>query len=196
MSENIRKGTRNLLFVENPRADRVVDIVIDIGDAIGKLDDAPFERGGLSCARVVHDPVFDFLGEVHPVEIAVRFQEFDHGEGLLIMAKTLRRNAVENLFADVSERRVSEIVTECDRLDEVFVETQGSADRPCDLCDFERMRQARAIVIFARRNVDLRLSLRKALECRILSRSLSNTVRISQGSSASSLPAESTAQKA
>ena len=66
---------------------------------------------------------------------------------------------VERLLADVSERRVAEVVAEPDRLDQVLVERERARDRARDLRDLERVRQPRAVVVAARRDEHLRLVL-------------------------------------
>jgi len=45
-------------------AQGVVDVVVDVGDAVDELDDPPLERGRPVRACVVPDSVADLLGEV------------------------------------------------------------------------------------------------------------------------------------
>src|SRR5690606_16576595 len=51
--------------------------------------------------------------------------------------------------------RVPQVMAHADRLDKIFVETQSASDRAGDLRYFQRVRQARAIVIALRRDEDL-----------------------------------------
>ena len=67
--------------------------------------------------------------------------------------------AVERLLADVSERRVPEIVPEPDRLGQILVEPQRPGDRPRDLRDLQRVGQPGAVVVSARGHEHLRLVL-------------------------------------
>lgn len=52
---------------------------------------------------------------------------------------------------------MTEVVTERDRLGEVLVETERPCDRARDLRDFERMGEARAVVVALGGDKDLRL---------------------------------------
>ena len=51
---------------EDPVADRVVDVVVDVGDAVDDADDLPLERLRLLRAGVREDAVADLVGEVEP----------------------------------------------------------------------------------------------------------------------------------
>src|SRR5205823_603855 len=54
---------------------------------------------------------------------------------------------VQRLLAGMAERRVAKIVRQRHRLAEILVEPQRTAERAGDLRYFQRMRQARAVVI-------------------------------------------------
>ena len=71
------------------------------------------------------------------------------------------------LLPGVAERRVSEVVTEPDRLDEVLVQAQRARHRPADLRHLERMRQPGARVVAGVRHVHLRLVLETAERARV-----------------------------
>ena len=47
----------------------------------------------------------------------------------------------------MTERRVAEVVPECDRFGQVLVQAQRARDRPCDLLDLERVRHANREVV-------------------------------------------------
>ena len=64
------RGRSRLL--EDPVADRVVDVVVDVGDAVDDPDDLPLERLGLAVAGVREDPVDHLAGEVEPLGDARR----------------------------------------------------------------------------------------------------------------------------
>src|SRR5690606_33414254 len=57
----------------------------------------------------------------------------------------------------VAERRVAEIVGEADRFDEILVQAQRARGRARDLCDLERVREPRAVMIALVVDEDLRL---------------------------------------
>ncbi len=96
---------------------RVVDVVVDVRDAIDEPHDLAFERRRLLLPRVREDPVADLVGEVEGLR---------DSERLLVVAKAsleaLLHRVVERVLARVAERRVTHVVTEPDRLDEVLVE--------------------------------------------------------------------------
>ena len=57
----------------------------------------------------------------------------------------------------MSERRMTQVVDQCKRLDQVFVQRQGPADRARNRGDFDRMGQPRAMVVAQLAGEDLRL---------------------------------------
>ncbi len=120
--------------IENPGADRVVDVVVDVRDAVDDADDLPLERLGLVGPRVLEDPVAHLPGEVQPAAVAL--EPLDHAERVLVVpeaaAAALAQQLVERLLAGVAERRMPEVVAEADRLDEVLVEAQRPRDAARD----------------------------------------------------------------
>ena len=63
------------------------------------------------------DPVTDLVGEVEPLREPMRVLVVPEAA-----AEPLPQRFVERLLARVPERRVTHVVTEADRLDEVFVQ--------------------------------------------------------------------------
>ena len=112
--------------------DRVVDVVVDVGDAVHQAHDLALERGRLrSPAGVADDPVAHRLGQVQP--LAVALERVDDPQRVLVVQERgpepLGQAAVERVLADVAERRVAEVVAEPDRLDQVLVERAARARR-------------------------------------------------------------------
>src|SRR3954463_7179942 len=62
--------------------------------------------------------------------------------GVVIEAAVRPHYFVERVLARVTERSVAKVVSERERLGEVLVEPQRARNRPRDLRDFERVRQA------------------------------------------------------
>src|SRR5262245_16709335 len=60
------------------------------------------------------------------------------------------------------ERRMTEVVRQGQRLGQILVQSQEPRERACDLRDFERMREPRAVVIPFVLHEDLRLVLEPA----------------------------------
>ena len=95
--------------------------------------------------------------------MAVAFERVDDPQRMLVMQESrtepLCKAPIERLLADVTERRVTEVVTEADRLDQVLVEPQGAGHGAGDLADLERMGQPRPVVVAARGHEHLGLVL-------------------------------------
>ena len=51
--ENLRIALRQIFLHKHPGTDRIIDIVIDVGDLIGKPYNLPFQRGWASARSVV-----------------------------------------------------------------------------------------------------------------------------------------------
>src|SRR5437868_15285682 len=76
---------------------------------------------------------------------------------------TLRAQGfIERLFTRVAERRVPHVVSQRDRLRQIFVQTQRPRNRARNLRDLERMRQPCAKVIAKRLNKNLGLVLQSS----------------------------------
>ena len=119
----------------------------------------PSSVSGSFGAGVVEDAVANLGRQVQPAPVA--FEHVDDAKRVLVVAEAaieaLAQELVERLLARVAERRVTEVVTEPDRLDEVLVQAQ----RPCDAAGnagrLERVREPRAVVVAGRVDEDLRL---------------------------------------
>ena len=116
------------------------------------------------------------IGQVEA--LAVALERVDHAQRLLVVlergAEALGQAAVERLLADVAERRMTEIVAEPDRLDQILVEPQCASHGARDLRDLERVGQPGAVVVAgsgATNTWVLYFRRRKALEWTIRSRS-------------------------
>src|SRR5690349_16295519 len=82
--------------------------------------------------------------QVKAVERTVMlFEIVDDGETLQVVleAAVVSHAFVERILPGMAERRVSEIVCQRNRLDEIFVHAQIARDRTRDLRDFETMRE-------------------------------------------------------
>ena len=93
---------------------------------------------------------------------AIVLEHVDDAQALLVVIEAAGHQLAQHALAGVAERRVAEVVAERDRLGQLFVQAQHLGDRARDLRDFERVRQARAVVIAGRRKEHLRLVLEAA----------------------------------
>jgi len=121
-----------LTLAQQTRAQRVIDVVVDVGDAVDQPHDAPLQRAGrIGAPGVAGDPVPDLLGQVQSGPVAL--QLIDDAQRMLVVAKpaaeALAQAAVEHLLADVPERRMPEVVTQPDRLGQVLVQSERTRDR-------------------------------------------------------------------
>src|SRR5438105_8454409 len=150
---------RQVVGREHAGTNRVVDVVVDVGNAIDDAEDLPFLGHGLVRAGVLEDAVAHLFCEIETAAVAL--ERLDDAQRMLVVAEAaaaaLAQELVERLLAGVSERRVPEVVPEPYRLDEVLVQAQGAGDAACDSRRLERVRQASAEVIAFRVDEDLRL---------------------------------------
>ena len=138
-------------------ADGVVDVVAQVGDAVGEPTHLTLERGRQRpVPAVVDDAVAHLPREVQRLEL------LDHPQALERVAPRPVLVAAQRLLAHVAERRVAHVVAQADRLGEVLVEAQRSGDRAGDAGDLERVGEPHAVVVALGREEDLRLVLQPA----------------------------------
>ena len=102
----------------------------------------------------------DFPRKVQADEPGVgRLQEIDNTQRLQIVveAALVGEAGIERGLAGMAERRMAQIVRQCDRLDEIFVQAELSSYRAADLRDLERMRKPSAVMIVRGGSEDLSL---------------------------------------
>lgn len=107
---------------------------------------------------MVADPVEDFPGQVKSGPIP--FQIFDYPKALFVVIKApaiVLENVVENIFAGVAERSMSQVVSQGDRFGQVLVEAKGAGNGPGNLGDFQSVGQPGPEMVFDRRNKNLGL---------------------------------------
>ena len=144
----------NIGDLQNTCAAGVVNIVIDIGNAVGKLNQKSLKRCGAAITRVGNDTVAHLPGQIQT--LSALFQMIDHANALHIMSKLGVEALSHGLLACMSEGRMPQIVTKRDGLGQILVKAQGTRQRACDLRDLQRMRQSRAVVIAHRGEEHLR----------------------------------------
>ena len=150
-----------LTLLEHPGAHRVVDVVVDVGDAIGEAHELGLEgRRHRRGPRVVHDAVAHLPREVEPGTVVL--EVLDDAQRLLVVAERPPEEGRERLLAEVAEGRVAQVVAERDGLGEVLVEAQGARARAGDLRDVERMGEPHTVVVALGRQEHLGLVLAAA----------------------------------
>src|SRR5215211_695234 len=91
-----------------------------------------------------------FPSEVQAGEFGVTlFQLCDDAQGLPVVVKAtvILHEAGESHFTRMPERRMTEIVRETDRLDQVLVGAEGTCQRAPDLSHLQRVREAGAEIV-------------------------------------------------
>ncbi len=112
---------RKLRFLENACPDRVVDIMVHVGDAIGDGDDAAFERLRALLPRMAHDAVAHLRREVQAATATL--DDLEDAQALLVVAeetgraRVIRRHApmtcdarAQSALPRVAERRMPQVV--------------------------------------------------------------------------------------
>jgi hypothetical protein len=108
----------DILFVKYSRADRIVNIVVDICDTVGKLYNLSFQRKRLSASRVVKNGISYLHGKIKV------FQLVRHTQGLLVVQKTVGAYLVKCTLTRMTEGCVTEIVAQSGGFCQVFVKPQ------------------------------------------------------------------------
>ena len=92
------------------------------------------------------------------------FQLAHQCQGKTVVRKTsfLRQTLLQRIFAGVSEGRMSDVVQQGQRLDQVLIQPQGSPDRAGDRRHFHRVGQSGATVVAQVAGEDLRLAAQTA----------------------------------
>src|SRR5581483_6290832 len=162
VAEHVDLRARQVAFLEDAVADRVVDVVIDVRNAIDDADDLALERLRLALAPVGEDAVAHLVRQVEALRNTERVLVVPEAT-----AEPLGKRGVERLLARVSERRMAHVVSKADRLDEILVEAQGARDDAGDARRLERVRHPRAVVIADGIDEDLCLPLQPAKRFRV-----------------------------
>src|SRR5690606_469058 len=118
VTEHLAPLCRQYRLGEQSRADRVPDLVVEVGDGAGQLHDlAPEGAGaapclcshGLARLRVLQDALARLRREVQSPSITSK--AVDDAQRLLVVAESLRQQGGQRLLARVPEGRVAEVVT-------------------------------------------------------------------------------------
>ena len=108
------------------------------------------QRPGALGRAMLQDSLARLEGQVQPAECRVPvLQTIHHAQRLEIVLEASERlhALIERILSRVTERRVTEIVGEADRLGQVFIESHGSRHRPGNLRHLERMGQPGSVMV-------------------------------------------------
>ncbi len=155
--------------LEQAGAEGVVDVVVDVREAVDEAHDPPLVRLRLDRPGVLEDPVARLPREVQAAPVAL--EPLDDAKRVLVVAEpgraALAEDLVERLLAGVPERRMAEVVTDRDRLGQILVEPQRARDAARDARSLERVREPRAEVVALGIDKHLRLEPQPAKRLRV-----------------------------
>jgi hypothetical protein len=148
-----------LLGPQDAGAQCVVDVVVDVRDAVDEADDLPLQGRRLVRPRVVEDPVARLHREIEAAPVPL--ERLHDAQRLLVVpemsAEARGERLVEGLLARVPEGGVAEVVAERDRFRQILVQPQRARHGPGDTRRLEGVREPRAVVVAARVDEDLGL---------------------------------------
>ena len=178
------RNGEELFHGEDSGGETVVAVVRQVGDFISivcclRLKSMVQVMPGRVNVRMFQEAFLHLAIQVQPfVTRRMLLEEGDDAEGLFVVFKVCMEGMhplVKRILAGVTERRVAEIVRECDAFRQVFVQGECPCDAAADLSDFHRVREARAVVIPSAGEKDLCLSLQSP-ECRGMQNSVPITL--------------------
>ena len=96
-------------------------------------------------SRKIEIPAFELLNDAHRLNIVIE-------------RRPVRAHQFVQLFlAGVAKGRMSNVVSERKSFGKICIEAQRFSDRPCNLCDFKRVREPIAKMVGVARGENLRL---------------------------------------
>ena len=154
-SENIRITLRNIFYPQDSSTDRIINIVIDIRNFIRQSHDLSFQRMRISTSLMIFNPINYFPGQIQ--SLSLFFQIFYYTHTLYIMTESRWTDTGKRTFPCVSERCMPQIMSQCDCLHQIFVQSQRFRDCSCILRYFQCMCKSCPVMIPLRIKKDLRL---------------------------------------
>ena len=155
MSQNIRNGIGDILIGQNARADRVVDIMVDIGDLITAAYHHALQCCGPGVTGMAENAVAHLVGQVQTP--SVLFQHIHHTKALLIVAEGLSHAARQRILTGMTEGRMAQIVAHTNGLRQIFIESQCPCNGAGNAGNLQGVGHAGAVVIALRLQKNLRL---------------------------------------
>ena len=150
-----------LLDAHQTRAQAVVDVVVVVGNLVHEIHELRFEGRalagrvlggsmGVALALVLDDPLAHLPGEVQAGEPRVPLlQHLEDAQGLAVVLESpvVAHQLVHRALARMAERRVAEVVAQHEGFRELLVESEDARHGAADLCAFEAVGEASAVVV-------------------------------------------------
>ena len=131
VSQDVQAVFRELKGFQNAGAQRVVQIVVQIGDPVCPPDTFRFHGGRFGFAGMGEDSLADFFCQIQPFTTV--FKHLEHPKTLFIVTETFRQQVVQRSFSDMAVRRMPQIVSERNGFRKVFVQTERAGQRTGNL---------------------------------------------------------------
>ena len=133
--------------MQNTGTNRVLNVVVHVGNAVCHTDNVAL-FGICHPIGMAENAVADFCRQIQ--SLPVLLDQVNYTKALLIVPVPVGADAVENRFSAVPERRMSQIVPQCNGFGQILVEPQSTGNGTGNLCDFQRMGKTSAVVISGR----------------------------------------------
>ena len=113
---------------------------------------APNRPASSICQRavVLDDALQRLPSEVQPPERGIAVLQMRHDAqalGIMVEAANRLHRLVQRILAGMAERRMAEVVSQRNRLDQILVKRQRPRQRPRDLRHLQAVRQPRAVMV-------------------------------------------------
>ena len=116
----------NVLLTQNLRPNRVVNIVIDIGDLIAESNNLPLRRMRGKSSLMIADSIPDLPGQIEPLPLLL--QKLYHPHTLFIVAEAPGINLRERPFSGMTEGSMAQIMAQSDSLCQILIHAQSLGD--------------------------------------------------------------------
>ena len=130
---------------QDPGPDRVVQVVIDVGDAVGQAHDGGLPAVVRRAGGVVENAHPGLIAEVQPPPAL--FQPVHHPQTLRIVVEAAGHQFPQRPLPGVAEGGVPQVVPQADGLAQVLVQPQGPGDGPRQPRHLQGVGQPGAVVV-------------------------------------------------
>jgi len=160
LSEQLAQLLRDILGAEYAGTARVVYVVIYVCNAVGKAHNASFKRIRHT-VRMTENSVPHLLRQVK------RLEQIDHAQALTVMAEAAVIAFLQHSLSRMTERCMTEIVSERDSLGKILIQPQSAGNGTRYLRNLHRVRKTCTVMIGLGRKKDLSLAHQTAKRLRM-----------------------------
>ena len=156
LAQCLQDAPGQVLRAEDPGAQGVIDIMVDVRHPVRPGHARAFQRLGRDGTAVVGDAVANLFCQV---EAGAVFQLLHHAQALLIVPEAAVTEVVQRALADMPEGGMPQVVPQGDGFRQVLVEAQRPRDGAGHLLYLQGVGQAGAEMVALRCDEDLGLEL-------------------------------------